>query len=162
MAGFGLIVLLLSLLAFTISLGGIIYQHMVELPNWKLDMPDSLKAYRAFFRRADFGDFFKLFMPLSFVFLIIAIVLLWNRPEKANTWTVLSLLGFLSTAMFTNSFFVRIHDELFKKELGASGFRTLEELEKRWRRGNLVRIAIMLFTIAAMLRASVWASIHLF
>jgi hypothetical protein len=84
-----------SFTAFAISLGGILYQHLVEFPNWKRDMPDSLTAYRSFFRQTDFGKFFKVFMPLSFLSLLVAIFLLWKAPMSPNKWMVLAMTGLI-------------------------------------------------------------------
>lgn len=149
----GLIFLIISLITFVISLGGIIYQHIVEFPNWKTDLPSSLSSYRAFFKRADFGNFFKIFMPASSICLIIAIILLWNKPYTANIWTLFAMSGLILTAVFTNNYFVPKHKKLFSDEITQTNVSELMILAKQWGKGNLIRIVIMSLTLVSFLKA---------
>jgi len=149
----GLILLLISLITFVISLGGIIYQHIVEFPNWKTDLPGSLSSYRSFFKRADFGNFFKIFMPTSSICLVIAIPLLWNEPSTANIWILLAMSGLVLTAVFTNNYFVPKHKKLFSDEITQTNVSELTILATQWGKGNLIRIGIMFLTVISFLKA---------
>ena len=141
------------MVAFAISLGGILYQHIAELPNWKKDMPGALVSHRAYFRHAGFGNFFKVFMPLSSVCLLIALCLLWNRPVQANIWTPGAMAGLVLTAAFTSFYFVPRHARLFSEEISAADTAGLAALVRQWEKGNLVRIAVMILTLIAFFKA---------
>jgi hypothetical protein len=139
----GIILYRISLLAFVISLGGIFYQHIVEYRNWHSNIPDSLNAYRQFFKVSEFGDFFKIFMPTAGLCLIIAMIINWN------SWMIISLAGMFLTAGFTNWYFVPIHKKLFEDEMGDTA--ELKRNADRWRKGNYTRMIIMGITTAAMI-----------
>jgi|SRR5690606_30247490 len=149
----GHLLLTLSSVSFAISLGGIVYQHIVEFPNWSDDMPTSLVDYRQFFKRSDFGDFFKIFMPISLVCLLIAIFLLWNKPTEANGWTLSAMAGLFLTAAFTNFYFVPKHEKLFINDITESDSAELAVLATQWRKANLIRIAVMTLTLVSYLKA---------
>lgn len=148
----GLSLFVISLVASAISLGGLIYQHIAEFANWKRDIPNSLISYRAFFKHSDFGNFYKIFMSTAVVSLLIAIFLLWNEPTEANTWTILTMLGLLFTASFTNFYFVPKHTKLFIDEITKTNVSELKTLAKQWGRRNLIRIAIMTLTLISFLK----------
>jgi hypothetical protein len=148
----GHLLFLTSLTTFAISLGGILYQHIVEFPNWGKDIPNSLISYRSFFKYSDFGNFFKIFMLLSFFCLLIAIFLLWDKPTEANKWTLIAMAGLISTAGFTNFFFVPKHAKLFSDEITQTNVSELIALARWWGKGNLIRIAIMALTLISFFK----------
>jgi hypothetical protein len=149
----GLLSFVISLIAFAISLGGIIYQHVVEFPNWKKDIPYSLISFTRFFKYSDFGKFFKIFMPLSSICLLIAIFLLWDKPSEANNWTLLAMAGLILTAGFTNFYLVPKHKKLFFEETTQTDVSELTTLAIQWGKGNLIRIVIMTLTLVSFLKA---------
>ena len=149
----GLLLFTISLIAFAISLGGILYQHIVEFPNWGKGIPESLISYRAFFKHSDFGNFFKIFMPTSSICLVIAILLLWNNSSTVNFWTLLAMSGLVLTAVFTNNYFVPKHKKLFSDEITQTNVSELITLATQWGKGNLIRIAIMSLTVVSFLKA---------
>ncbi|SFV33348.1 anthrone oxygenase family protein [Thermoflavifilum thermophilum] len=148
----GLLLFTISLIAFAISLGGILYQHIVEFPNWKKDISNSLRSYRTFFKYSNFGNFFKIFMPISSACLLIAIFLLWNKPTEANKWTLGAMTGLILTASFTNYYFVPKHTKLFSDEIAETNVSELAALVTKWGKGNLIRIAIMTLTLICFLK----------
>jgi hypothetical protein len=148
----GVLLFVISFIAFAISLGGIIYQHIVEFPNWKKDIPDSLVSYRAFFKYSDFGSFFKIFMPAAAICLLVAIFLLWNKPADANKWRLFAMLGLILTAGFTNVYFVPKHSKLFLDEITPTNVFELKTLATQWGRANLLRIAVMTLTLISFLK----------
>lgn len=149
----GLLLFTISLIAFAISLGGILYQHIVEFPNWGKRIPESLISYRAFFKHSDFGNFFKIFMPISSICLLIAIFLLWSKPTEANKWILIAMAGLILTAAFTNFYFVPTHKKLFSDEITQTNVSELTTLATQWGKTNLIRIIIMTLTLISFLKA---------
>lgn len=129
---FGLVLLAVSLILFTIALGGISYQHIVELPRWKRSVGSP-----------DFGKFFKLFMPASFISLFLATLLLWTVAGAAAWWLAAAVVGVILTTVFTSRYFVPIHQQLFDSQTSVA---QREILTDRWRVGNRYRIALMAMT----------------
>ena len=97
----GFILFSLSLVTFTMVLGGNIYQIIAEVPNWNANIPESLVAYRKLYQVSHAGYFFQTFVPITILGLIAAIILLWNRPKAANRWMLFSLGGVLIAEIFT-------------------------------------------------------------
>jgi len=149
----GLVLYKIAFVTFAIALGGILYQHIVEYRNWSAEVPESLVAYRQFFRVSDFGRFFKMFMPVSSVCVIAATVILWNSSKESNSWMLISVAGMFITAGFTNFFFVPMHRKLFEDAIDDSKSEELKRMAGRWKNGNYVRIAIMFVTLAAFAEA---------
>jgi len=146
------LLLIVAMITYAIAYGAVIYQHIVEFPNWKKDIPHSLVLFRAFFKYAGFGKFFKIFMPVSSISLLIAIFLAWNHPHEANIWTALSMAGLIITAAFTNIYFIPRHKKLFTEETQTNDAE-LKIIATQWGKGNILRIIIMTVTLASFLEA---------
>ena len=136
----GLVLLAVSFILFTIVSGGIIYQHLVELPRWNAPTVQA----------ANFGKFFKLFMPASFISLLTALLLLWTIAEKAQLLLLAAIAGVILTTVFTNRYFVPIHQQLFDPQTPAAQRKILTN---RWRVINRYRITLMAISGICMLMA---------
>lgn len=147
----GSILYKIAFLTFTIAFGGILYQHVVEFRNWSSNIPDSLYAYRGFFRVSDFGRFFKMFMPLSGMCLLASVVMMWNTPGDTKTWLLISTGGALLTAGFTNVYFVRRHRKLFEEPIDEKNTDELTKIADQWKSANYFRMFLMAITIVSFL-----------
>lgn len=147
----GTILYKIAFLTFTIAFGGILYQHIVEFRNWSADIPESLYAYKNFFRVSDFGRFFTMFMPLSGMCLLASVVMLWNTPGDQKVWLLVCTAGAFLTAGFTSLYFVPRHRKLFE---GAPDEKDTDELNKiadQWKSANYFRMFLMAITIISFL-----------
>ena len=135
----GIVLLAVSLVLFAIALGGVSYQHIVELPRWK----DPIGS-------PNFGRFFKLFMPASFISLFLASLLLWSVAGAARWELSAALAGIIATTVYTNRFFVPIHQQLFDLQTPAA---QREILTRRWQAGNRYRMLLMAGAIICILIA---------
>src|SRR5699024_5917273 len=147
----GFYLLFIALFSFSIVLGGIIYQHIVEFPNWNSNIPNSLLSYQNFFSTSDFGSFFKIFMPLSSICLLISIIILCN--EVATSLMIAAFVGLLLITIYTRSYFVPKHQLLFSERVGEIDSSKLKKTANQWKRGNYLRIFIMLATMFTFLKA---------
>jgi hypothetical protein len=147
----GIIFYNIAILAFAMALGGILYQHIVEFRNWRSNIPQSLIAYREFFKKSDFGSFFKMFMPASFLCLVVSVAMLWNYSTSVRIWMLIGVAGMFLTAGFTNSYFVSKHKKLFEEPIDISKTLELKEAAEQWRKGNYARMILMGLTLMAML-----------
>jgi hypothetical protein len=147
----GVIFYNIAILAFAMSLGGIFYQHIVESTNWRSNIPQSLIAYREFFKHSDFGNFFRMFMPTSFICFLISVATLWNYSTPVRMWMLIGVAGMFLTAAFTNSFFVAKHKKLFEETIDVSKTAELKQVAGQWQKGNYARMILMGLTLVAML-----------
>jgi hypothetical protein len=147
----GIVLYTIASLAFAISLGGILYQHIVEFRNWSLNIPQSLIAYREFYKKSDFGTFFKMFMPAAFLCLLASIVMLWNYSTALRVWSLAGIAGMFLTAGFTNTYFITKHRALFEDPVDVGKAAELKQVADQWRKGNYARMILMGVTLAAML-----------
>jgi hypothetical protein len=140
-----------AILAFAMALGGIFYQHIVEFTNWRSNIPQSLITYREFFKKSDFGSFFKMFMPASFLCLLVSVATLWNYSTDLRIWMLAGVAGMFLTAGFTNSYFVPKHKKLFEEPIDVTKTSDLKQVANQWRKGNYARMILMGITLVAML-----------
>ena len=147
----GIVLYTIASLAFAIAFGGILYQHIVEYRNWSLSIPQSLQAYRDFFKKSDFGSFFKMFMPPAFLCLAVSVAVLWNYSTLFRIWSLVGVAGMFLTAAFTNSYFVPKHKTLFEEPIDIRKTADLKKVADQWRKGNYARMIIMGVTLAALL-----------
>lgn len=147
----GSILYKIAFLTFTIAFGGILYQHVVEFRNWSADIPESLYAYRSFFRASDFGRFFKMFMPLSGMCLLASVVMMWNTRVDTRTWLMISTGGAFLTAGFTNVYFVPRHRKLFEDPIDEKNTDELNKIADQWKSANYFRMFLMAITIVSFL-----------
>lgn len=151
MIALGILLYKIAFLTFTIAFGGILYQHVVEFRNWNADIPDSLTAYRNFFRYSDFGRFFKMFMPLAGLLAIAAAVMLWNHNVGANAWLIVCVAGIFITAVFTNLYFVSRHRKLFHDPIDERNTDELMKAADQWKAANYFRMFLMAITVISFL-----------
>ena len=146
----GIVLYSMSSIAFAMALGGIFYQHIVEYRNWSLNIPQSLIAYREFFKKSDFGSFFKMFMPAAFLCLVVSIAILWNYSTLLRVWMLIGMAGMFLTAGFTNTYFVPKHKKLFEGPVEIQKTIELNHVADQWRKGNYARMILMGATLASM------------
>lgn len=151
MIALGILLYKIAFLAFTIAFGGLLYQHVVEFRNWNANIPESLYAYRQFFKMSDFGRFFKMFMPLSGICLLASLLLLWAPAEAARTWMIICTAGAFLTAAFTNLYFVPKHRKLFEDPIDEKNSEELNRTADQWRSGNYFRMFLMAITVVSFL-----------
>ncbi len=150
-AGLGLFSI--ALMAFGAVAGGMLYQLIVEVPNWSADIPGSLQAYREFFQVSHAGFFFQVLVPLTILCLIGATILLWNRPKSANFWMLGVLGGVIFTEAFTLIYFLPRIMVLFLNPLDGVAPDQLSAASVQWQAANYLRMVIVLATMGVFLRA---------
>lgn len=142
-----------AFLAFGAVLGGNIYQIIVEVPNWSVDIPNSLIAYRSFYTVSHAGYFFQILTPVTILSLILAAVLLWNRPESSNKWILITLGGVLIAEAFTLIYFLPLNFTLFLDPIDGVSTIELINASEQWQNANYVRLLIVLATMFLFLKS---------
>ena len=151
MIGLGILLYKIAFLTFTIVFGGILYQHVVEFRNWNADIPDSLTAYRNFFRYSDFGRFFKMFMPLTTMCLVSSAFMLRSVEGGAETWVLACTAGCILTAVFTAVWFIPRHRKLFHDPIDERKTDELIRAADQWKSANYFRMFLMAITVISFL-----------
>lgn len=151
MIALGILLYKIAFLTFTIAFGGILYQHIVEFRNWSSGIPESLYAYRQFFKVSDFGRFFKMFMPLSTICLVVSAIMLRSVEGNGETWVLACTGGCILTAVFTNAYFIPRHRKLFDEPIDERNTEDLEKIADQWRSANYFRMLLMAITVVSFL-----------
>jgi len=149
-AGFGL--LSIALIAFSAVAGGMLYQLIVEVPNWSANIPGSLVTYREFFQVTHAGFYFQVMVPLTILCLVGATILLWNRPKSANLWMLAVLGGVIFTEAFTLIYFLPRIMVLFLNPLDVAAPDQLSAASAQWQTANYLRMVIVMATMGVFLK----------
>jgi len=149
--GFGLFSL--AFLAYGAVMGGNIYQIIVEVPNWSANIPDSLIAYRNSFHISHPGYFFQTIVPLAILSLIVAVILLWNRPKSANRWMLIALGGVVVAEAFTGIYFLSRNFMLFLDPIDGVSTEQLISTSNQWQTANYLRMVIIIATMFIFLKS---------
>ncbi|RZJ65907.1 MAG: DUF1772 domain-containing protein [Flavobacterium sp.] len=119
-----------------------IYNSLVNAVAVDSDIPNSVIATREYFKVVNPGDFFKIFSPLTQVFALLSLIVLWKRSKSVRMFLGLAFLCYLSADIFTFIYFHPRNDIMFKLEpLPDTG--TLKRLSSEWMSMNWLRSLIV-------------------
>lgn len=149
----GFVLFSLALTTFAVVMGGNIYQLIAEIPNWFNDIPDSLLAFRNFYKVTHAGYFFQTLAPATILCLIVAVILLWNRPKTANKWILATLVSVVLAEVFTGIYFMPRNFILFIDPIDEISTEELVNVANQWKTANYVRMVIIFFAMFGFLKA---------
>jgi hypothetical protein len=130
-------------------LGGAVYESIVMAPNYKFDVPDSLKSIRSFMKAATPANYFRVFSPATMLTLII-IRQLPNWDSLPVRWWILGAFdGQVITDTITYSFHYPRNKLLFIDDLSSDNDK-LKKLAIEWGRGNIVRVILLVLTTTSV------------
>jgi ECF sigma factor/Anthrone oxygenase len=117
-----------------------------------LGAPASLEHARGFYHATNPGEFFRVIVPITQLFLLLALVFNW-KPAPGTRWKLAGALVFLIlTDIITFRFHYPRNDILFVAPL-TNPPAYYDRVVKEWAMGNYVRVALIL-TVVVLVMAS--------
>jgi hypothetical protein len=124
----------------TMIFGAGVFELVVLVPSWA--HPDGLVPYRELCRRRHPGHYYQVLAPITFVVTAAAFGL--SFPAGTNAVLAVGpLVGTLVAEVFTLVYFMPINRALFFRPAQAQPGEESRALSRRWRRANLLRLAIV-------------------
>jgi hypothetical protein len=140
-----LLVVAIALVLSAMLLGTGVYQNVVDAPNY-MGAPTSLEHARGFYHATNPGTFFRWLVPVTQLFLLLALVINW-KPAPGTRWTLGGALVFLVlTDMITFRFHYPRNDILFVAPLTQPP-AYYDQVVKEWAIGNYARVALILIAV---------------
>jgi uncharacterized membrane protein len=130
-----------GLIGLALLLGGATYESVVMAPNYKTNIPDSLKHVRQFMIVTTPANYFRLISPLTMLILLVNTLFYWSHiPSR---WFFLAALALLViTDTITYSFHVPRNKVLFIQPL-ITDTGKLVKYARDWARANYIRIILL-------------------
>ena len=139
----------IALVLSAMLLGTGVYQNIVDAPNYK-GAPVSLEHARGFYHATNPGMFFRWLVPLTELFLVLALVFNW-KPDPGTRWMVAGALGsVILTDMVTFRFHYPRNDILFVAPLTQPP-AYYDRVVTEWAIGNYVRVVLILSAVVLLL-----------
>jgi hypothetical protein len=140
-----LAVVAIALVFSAMLLGTGVYQNVVDAPNY-MGAPTSLEHARGFYHATNPGMFFRWLVPVTQLFLLLALVVNW-KPAPGTRWMLAGALVFLVlTDMITFRFHYPRNDILFVAPLTQPA-AYYDQIVREWAIGNYVRVALILTAV---------------
>jgi len=126
-------------------LGTGVYQNVVDAPNY-VGAPASLEHARGFYHATNPGTFFRVMVPATQLFLVLALALNW-KPSPDTRWR---LGGALVALILSDAVTFRFHyprnEILFIAPLTKPP-EYYDRVVTEWAMGNYVRVALILTAV---------------
>jgi hypothetical protein len=143
----------IALVLAAMLLGTGVYQNVVDAPNY-MGAPSSLEHARGFYHATNPGMFFRALVPLTQLFLLVALVCNW-RPAPGTRWKLVGALTFLIlTDMITFRFHYPRNDILFIAPLTQPP-AYYDRVVTEWAIGNYVRVALILAAVVLVMLSTI-------
>jgi len=144
-----LVVVAIGLVFAAMLLGTGVYQNVVDAPNY-MGAPTSLEHARGFYHATNPGMFFRWLVPITQLFLLLALVVNW-KPAPGTRWKLVGALIFLVlTDMITFRFHYPRNDILFVAPLTQSA-AYYDGVVREWAVGNYARVALILTSVVLVM-----------
>jgi uncharacterized membrane protein len=132
---------ILDIIGLGMLLGGAIYESIVMAPNYRTNVPESLKHVRGFMKTTNPAYYFRVFSPATIISLIVTIIVCW-RFLPARWWFIGAFVGQVVTDTITYTFHYPINRILFLDPL-ISDNQILKQLTMEWGTGNKIRVLLL-------------------
>src|ERR1700675_1071049 len=148
-----LLVVAIALVLSAMLLGTGVYQNVVDAPNY-MGAPTSLEPARGFYHATNPGMFFRWLVPVTQLFLLLALVVNW-KPAPGTRWKLAGALVFLVlTDMITFRFHYPRNDILFVAPLTNSP-AYYDQVVREWAIGNYARVALLLAAVVLVIVSTI-------
>jgi hypothetical protein len=138
-----------ALVLSAMLLGTGLYQNVIDAPNY-MGAPASLEHARGFYHATNPGNFFRVMVPVTQLFLLVALVCNW-KPSPGTRW---KLAGALASLVLTDMVTFRFHyprnEILFIAPLTNSP-KYYDRVVTEWAWGNYVRVALILTAVVLVM-----------
>jgi Domain of unknown function (DUF1772) len=145
------IILWLSILAWSLWLGGLMYETTVIMPIWSASLPESVLQWSSRSQRVNPTRFFVPVASGTVLFSVAALILGWKHTTR-RFWLAMSAACGVAALGFTFVYFFPKNDILFRNlSAGLSGDE-IAAIGRSWITGNWIRLAIMAVGFFSALR----------
>jgi Domain of unknown function (DUF1772) len=135
----------IALILSGMLLGTGVYQNVVDAPNY-MGAPSSLEHARGFYHASNPGVFFRVLVPATELFVLLALVCNW-RPAPDTRWKLAgALVALILTDVVTFQFHYPRNAILFVDPL-TSPPAYYDRVVTEWAMGNYVRVALILAAV---------------
>jgi uncharacterized membrane protein len=136
---FLLVIVVISLGAL---FGGSLYDTIVNAPNYRVGIPESLEHFRLFMSVANPGDFFRLVAPVTQISILVSLILNWKHRSNRKWWLLAALILVVAGDVITLTYHYPRNAILFKEPMNVSP-EILTKAANEWIFGNYVRLALV-------------------
>lgn len=143
------VLLTLALLGLALLLGATAYESVVMAPNFERDVPESIDIARRFLQRVTPARYFRVLAPVTQLILLGSVVAAWGTPA-VRTPAVVALVMLVLLDGITFTFHYPRLAIMFKGPMPEDSQR-LRRAAREWAIGNLVRIALLVVAVLAVL-----------
>ncbi len=148
----GQILLWISVIAWSLWFGGLLYEVVVIMPLWSSALPESVLEWNS---RPNFvlipTPFFAPVAIATVLSSVLGTILAWKSSNR-RFWLILSSLCAVSTLAFTFIYFFPKNEVLFFKQTAGLSGEEITAIANGWIRGNWIRLGIIAVGYFAALR----------
>lgn len=150
---FAKIMLWISVTAWSLWFGGLMYELFVITPLWSSSLPESAIEWNSRPKYMVIPTPFYVPIALATIFSsLLGMILSWKLNNR-RLWLIMSTVCAIATLAFTIVYFVPKNEVLFhNKNAGLSG-EEITAIGNAWIRANWIRVCIMAIGFFAALRA---------
>ncbi len=146
------VLLWVSVVAWSLWFGGLIYEVVVVMPLWSSALPDSAIEWNS---RPNFvlipTPFYAPVAIVTVLSSLLGTILAWKSSNR-RFWLILSSFCAISTLAFTFIYFFPKNEILFYKQNAGLSGEEITAIGNAWVRGNWIRLGIMAVGFFAALR----------
>lgn len=146
--------LFVSVLAWSLWFGGLIYEMVVILPLWSASPPESVQEWNA--RPQYVINPTRFYLPVALATILSAVaasIAGWNVPRSRRLWLVIAAVCAMTTLVFTIVFFFPRNEVLFRNQSSGLTGEEITAIAHGWIRANWLRVCIMAAGFFSALRA---------
>lgn len=142
------IVYAFACLAFSVVIGGAIYEHLCVVPQWAAAPPHSLSMFQG-----KYGLYPQAFWipihPITFLLIVTTLVFAWKTPRRNNVLT--TLLGYVTILIITSIYFVPELIAITETPYSTEISTTLTARAKQWEMLSIVRLFTLIILAVVLL-----------
>jgi hypothetical protein len=137
------ILLWLSVIAWSLWFGGLMYEMVVILPLWSSALPESVIEWNS--RPQFVVNPTRYFVPVALTCVLSslgAFITAW-KIGKNWLWHLISAISAIATLGFTLAYFYSKNEVLFRNQHGGLSGEEIMAIANAWIAGNWIRVVIM-------------------
>ncbi len=147
------ILLWIAVIAWSLWIGGLMYETVVIMPLWSANLPQSVLEWNS---RPNFVmNPTRFYVPIVITLILslsLGMILSW-KSRNQRLWLILSTVCAITAFVFTLIYFFPKNDVLFRNQnTGLSG-EEITAIANAWIRGNWIRVGMMIVGFFAALKA---------
>ncbi len=147
------ILLWIAVIAWSLWIGGLMYETVVIMPLWSANLPQSVLEWNS---RPNFVmNPTRFYVPIVITLILslsLGMILSWKSRNQRH-WLILSTVCAITAFVFTLIYFFPKNDVLFRNQnTGLSG-EEITAIANAWIRGNWIRVGMMIVGFFAALKA---------